>query len=94
MNKKVVIIGAGVSGLIAAQNLENAGFQPVVYDKNDRVGGRVQTDYIDGSNFDKGFQILLPNYPAVQKYLNIDLLNLKYMSAGAIVFKKNSALLP
>jgi len=87
--KKVVIIGAGVSGLVAAQNLENAGYKPVVYDKNDRVGGRVQTDYIDGFRFDKGFQILLPNYPAAQKYLDLDLLNLKYFSAGAMIFKKN-----
>ena len=88
-NKKIVIIGAGVSGLIAAQNLEKEGFEPVIYDKNDRVGGRVQTDYIDGFKFDKGFQILLPNYPAAEKYLDLDLLNLRYFSAGAMVFKRN-----
>lgn len=85
---KIVIIGAGVSGLIAAINLEKAGFSPVIYDKKDRVGGRVQTDYIDGEIFDKGFQILLPNYPAVQKYLNVELLHLKYFTSGAFVFKK------
>lgn len=86
--KKIVIIGAGVSGLVAAINLEEAGYKPIIYDKNDRVGGRVQTDYIDGNTYDKGFQILLPNYPAVQKYLDIDLLHLKYFTSGAFVFKK------
>ncbi len=86
--KKIVIIGAGVSGLVAAINLEKAGYKPIIYDKNDRVGGRVQTDYIDGNIYDKGFQILLPNYPAVQKYLDIDLLHLKYFTSGAFVFKK------
>lgn len=86
--KKVVIIGAGVSGLVAAINLEKSGLHPVIYDKNDRVGGRVQTDYIDGQIFDKGFQILLPNYPAVKKYLDVRLLNLKYFASGAFVFKK------
>lgn len=86
-NKKVVIIGAGVSGLVAAINLEKAGFKPVIYDQKDRVGGRVQTDYRDGYIFDKGFQVLLPNYPAVQKYLDIDLLHLKYFASGAFVFK-------
>lgn len=86
--KKIVIIGAGVSGLVAAINLEEAGYKPIIYDKNDRVGGRVQTDYIDGNTFDKGFQILLPNYPAVQKYLDINLLHLKYFTSGAFVFKK------
>ncbi|MGX1024803.1 protoporphyrinogen/coproporphyrinogen oxidase [Psychroflexus sp. MBR-150] len=87
-NKKIVIIGAGVSGLVAAINLEKAGYEPIIYEQKDRVGGRVQTDYIDGYTFDKGFQILLPNYPAVQKYLDIDLLHLKYFSPGAFVFKK------
>lgn len=87
-NKKVIIIGAGVSGLVAAINLENEGIHPIIYDKNDRVGGRVQTDYIDGQAFDKGFQILLPNYPAVQKYLDVRLLHLKYFASGAFVFKK------
>jgi protoporphyrinogen oxidase len=86
--KKIVIIGAGVSGLVAAINLEKAGHKPIIYDKKDRVGGRVQTDYIDGEIFDKGFQVLLPNYPAVQKYLNLELLHLKYFSSGAFVFKK------
>lgn len=88
-NKKVVIIGAGVSGLVAAINLEEHGFKPIIYDQNDRVGGRIQTDYIDGYRLDKGFQILLPNYPAVKKYLDLDLLNLRYFSAGAMVFKKD-----
>lgn len=87
--KKIVIIGAGVSGLVAAINLEEAGFKPIIYDKKDRVGGRIQTDYIDGDTFDKGFQILLPNYPAVQKYLNVELLHLKYFTSGAYVFKKD-----
>ena len=86
-NKKVVIIGAGVSGLVAGINLEKAGFEPIIYDRNNRVGGRVQTDYIDGHTFDKGFQILLPNYPAAKKYLNIQLLHLKYFAPGAFVFK-------
>jgi protoporphyrinogen oxidase len=87
-DKKIAIIGAGVSGLVAAINLEKAGFKPIIYDKKDRVGGRVQTDYIDGEIFDKGFQVLLPNYPAVQKYLNLELLHLKYFTSGAFVFKK------
>jgi protoporphyrinogen oxidase len=87
-DKKIVIIGAGVSGLVAAINLEEAGYKPIIYDKKDRVGGRVQTDYIDGKTYDKGFQILLPNYPAVEKYLNVNLLHLKYFTSGAFVFKK------
>ena len=35
---KVHIIGGGVSGLVAAQVLENHGISPVIIDANDRVG--------------------------------------------------------
>lgn len=85
--KKVVIIGAGVSGLVAAINLEKANFNPIIYDQKDRVGGRLQTDYIDGYPYDKGFQVLMTKYPAANKYLNIKLLHLKYFAPGAFVFK-------
>ena len=37
---KVHIIGGGISGLVAAQVLENHGLNPVIIDANDRVGER------------------------------------------------------
>ena len=60
MNKKdlkIHIIGAGVSGLIAARVLENHGFSPVIIEATDRVGGRVKTDLIGGYRLDHGFQV-------------------------------------
>ena len=42
-NKTIYIIGAGISGLIAAYELEQAGYTPVVLEKSDAVGGRVRT---------------------------------------------------
>ncbi|MDG1315702.1 MAG: NAD(P)-binding protein, partial [Flavobacteriaceae bacterium] len=47
-NVKIHIVGAGVSGLIAARVLENYGFSPVIIEATDRVGGRVKTDLIEG----------------------------------------------
>ena len=38
---KIHIIGAGISGLIAARVLENHGYHPIVIEATDRVGGRV-----------------------------------------------------
>ena len=37
--KKVAVIGSGPSGLAAAQQLNKAGHQVTVYERNDRVGG-------------------------------------------------------
>ena len=46
---KIHIIGAGVSGLIAARVLEDEGYSPVIIEATDRVGGRVKTDLIEKS---------------------------------------------
>lgn len=87
---KIAIVGAGVSGLIAAINLEKHGYSPTIYEASDRVGGRVKTDYIDGVAYDHGFQVLLTAYPAAKKYLNYDLLDLHYFKPGSIIFYQNS----
>jgi len=68
MEKKstnIAIIGAGVSGLIAAITLEEQGYSPTIYEASDRVGGRVKTDIIDGYQLDHGFQVLLDAYPCL-----------------------------
>ena len=83
---KVHIIGAGVSGLIAAKVLEDYGLSPVVLEASDRVGGRLKTDVIDGYQLDQGFQVLLSSYPEAKKYLNFKDLNLQKLKAGACVF--------
>lgn len=95
MNKqdyKIHIIGAGVSGLIAASVLENHGYSPVIIESTDRVGGRVKTDIIDGYQIDHGFQVLLTAYPAAQKYLNLDALELQQFLPGATIFNSGKKL--
>jgi monoamine oxidase len=41
--KRVVIVGAGMAGLVAAYELQRAGHDPVVLEARDRIGGRVFT---------------------------------------------------
>jgi monoamine oxidase len=41
--KKVVVIGAGMAGLTAAYELRRAGYEPIVLEAQQRVGGRVCT---------------------------------------------------
>ena len=86
-SNQIHIVGAGVSGLIAAFVLEENGYSPVILEASDRAGGRLKTEIIGGFQLDVGFQVLLTNYPAAQKYLNYDTLNLQKLKAGSCVFE-------
>ena len=85
----IYIIGAGVSGLITAINLEKHGYAPIILEATDRVGGRVKTDVVDGFQLDHGFQVLLDAYPKAQEYLNYEALELQKLLPGALIFDDN-----
>lgn len=85
--QKIYIIGAGISGLVAAYELESAGFSPVIVEASESVGGRVKTDIENGFLLDRGFQVLLTAYPEAKRYLDYEKLNLRMFDPGAIVFK-------
>lgn len=84
---KINIIGAGVSGLVAAQVLENFGYHPTIIEATDSVGGRVKSDQYKGYTLDHGFQVLLTSYPAAKKYLDFKALDLQEFLPGATIFK-------
>ena len=94
MEKKdasIFIIGAGISGLIAAQVLESKGYKPIVLEASSSVGGRVKTDFIEGYQLDHGFQVLLEGYPKAQEYLDYDALELQPFLPGAQIFKNGAS---
>lgn len=41
--KRVIVLGAGIAGLVAAYELTRAGHQPIVLEARGRVGGRIAT---------------------------------------------------
>ena len=86
---KIAIVGGGISGLIAAQVLENNGFTPTIYEKTNSVGGRVKTDIMDGYQLDHGFQVLLDAYPMAKKYLDYKDLELQKFLPGAAIYKND-----
>ena len=86
---KINIIGAGVSGLIAAKVLEHNGYYPTLIESSDSVGGRIKTLNIEGYQLDKGFQVLLTEYPEAKKHLDFKALKLQKLIPGASIFKNN-----
>ncbi len=82
---RVVVVGAGLSGLACARALQNSGADVQVYESSDDVGGRVRTDYVEGYRLDRGFQVLLQAYPAVKRDLDLAALRVCRWDPGAIL---------
>lgn len=87
----IVIVGAGVSGLVAAIHCEKSGRPLHIIEATDRPGGRVKTDLIDGFRFDHGFQVLLTAYHEAQRYLDFSKLELQNFNNGALIFQGNKS---
>jgi phytoene dehydrogenase-like protein len=83
------VVGAGLAGLTCARELERDGFDVVVLEKSDAVGGRVRTDVVDGYRCDRGFQLVNPAYPALKQLVDVDALDLRAFAAGAALAGPN-----
>jgi oxygen-dependent protoporphyrinogen oxidase len=53
-HRAVVVIGAGISGLVCAYRLRTLGVDVVLIEKSDRVGGVIQSERIDGFLIERG----------------------------------------
>jgi len=91
-DKKVYIIGAGISGLVAAYELEQVGYRPIILEASSSIGGRLKTDVKDGYLLDRGFQIFLTGYPEAKRYLNYDTLNLKYFDGDMVILRTDGTI--
>jgi phytoene dehydrogenase-like protein len=81
----VVIVGAGVAGLVCGRTLQRAGHSVVVLEGSDGVGGRVRSDTVEGFTLERGFQVLFTAYPAARRQLDYDRLDLRRFDPGAII---------
>ena len=82
---QVLIIGAGLAGLVCARRLTEAGLTCTVLEASDGIGGRARTDRVEGFQLDRGFQVFLTGYPEACKTLNYAALDLMPFHPGALV---------
>lgn len=85
----VVIVGAGMAGLTAANALMAAGKSCVLLEASDRPGGRMATDLVDGFLLDRGFQVLQTAYPSVQRWIAINSLQGEKFLPGARIWLRH-----
>jgi phytoene dehydrogenase-like protein len=84
----VIIVGAGLAGLVCAGKLQENGTNFVLIEKSSRLGGRVGSLIEGGVIFDMGFQVLIDSYPAARELLDLGRLEPQYFDSGAIIWDK------
>lgn len=82
----VIVVGAGLAGLAAANKLNSQNIPFLLVESSDAVGGRVRTDVVDGFLLDRGFQIFITAYPEAQKILDYQALDLQKFYSGARIY--------
>lgn len=81
----VIIVGAGLAGLCCARELQRRQIPWLMLEAKHRVGGRVQTDSVDGYLIDHGFQVLQTAYPEARRELQYESLRLRPFAPGALI---------
>ena len=81
----IAVVGGGLAGLVAARRLAERGASVELFERRADVGGRVRTNVVDGYTCDRGFQVLFSSYPAVQRELDLDALDLRRFPPGATI---------
>ncbi len=84
--KPVVIVGGGLAGIACARMLHRQQIPYVLLEAEDRVGGKLKTDWVQGFGCDRGFQVLFTAYPTVERFVPLGKLNPKPFIPGALVW--------
>lgn len=84
---RVIIGGAGLSGLTCAKVLSERGHEVLVFEASDGVGGRVRTDGLDGFLLDRGFQVYFTSYPVARRHLDHEALDFRVFDPGAVIHR-------
>lgn len=86
----VLIVGAGLAGLSCALKLMEKGITFLIIEASNGVGGRVRTDLFEDFKLDRGFQVLLTDYPEAKRVLDYPSLKLHSFYPGCLIRTGNS----
>ena len=86
MKYDVIIVGAGISGLICSKKLTEAGFSVLLIDKNNHIGGKVYSENNNEYTVDKGFHVVLTSYPEIKRNINVDQLKPLFLSSSCEIW--------
>ena len=67
----VAIVGAGISGLICAQELQQSGYRVVLIEKSRGLGGRVTTRRLQDTCADRGLSYLSPQGELTTRFVEV-----------------------
>ncbi|MEV4046034.1 NAD(P)/FAD-dependent oxidoreductase [Streptomyces sp. NPDC049744] len=81
----VVVVGAGIAGLAAAQRLTSAGVTTTVLEAAHTVGGRMATEKVDGFRLDRIGQLLSTACPELHRTPGLDGLSLLPFAPGVLL---------
>ena len=78
----MAVIGAGMAGLSAAHYLSINGVDCRIYEATSQIGGRVTTEASGSIIMDRGFQVIIEDYPELRRLLPVDELSLNRFYPG------------
>lgn len=87
---RAVVVGAGLAGIAATWALEQHGYECVLLESSDRIGGRMKTTRLGKHNVDEGFHVLHTAYPSLHRWLDIHRLELKPMDPATSLITPSS----
>lgn len=67
MAADVIVVGAGMAGLVCAQRLHQVGYQISILEKSRGLGGRMATRRAEGVPIDHGARYIQPQTPRLQQ---------------------------
>lgn len=89
MSQKVIVVGAGVSGIAAGVELKQRGYDVTLLEKADYIGGRVRTLKKDGFVMERGASVLPSKYTNITNRLqNMGLSHLLQPGGSVVGFAR------